>query len=236
MDRITSSKLTNRSKDLAELNAIFSACIGGMRYGVKIRFPHALVMTLLFAKKNTTAKQRIMMILSATYEHSKNLATFATIYKSLLLLMKKFAVAHRSYNRNLKSTNTHGMNMSYDTTTTSDPGYPDRIHHAIVAGGIGGFIVWGKYSSINYQILLYLSSRVAVALVQLAREKGIHPFRLKRMIFKNVYPIYAAIIWGIVMALYEGSPNHLHPSLKKSMDEIYRWIVKNERFERAASV
>lgn len=39
---------------------------------------------------------------------------------------------------------------------------------------------------------------------------------------KNVYPYKAAVVWSIVMVLFESNPDVLHPSLKKSMDEIYR--------------
>jgi hypothetical protein len=38
----------------------------------------------------------------------------------------------------------------------------------------------------------------------------------------KLYPFSAALVWGTVMALFEESPHVLHPSLKMSMDEIYR--------------
>ena len=39
---------------------------------------------------------------------------------------------------------------------------------------------------------------------------------------KTVFKWRAAVVWGIVMGLYEAYPNVLHMSLKKSMNEIYR--------------
>lgn len=63
----------------SELTAIIGASISGAKYGVKIRFPHALVMTLLFRKGTPSEKLRI--ILQSTWEHSRNLASFATLYK-----------------------------------------------------------------------------------------------------------------------------------------------------------
>ena len=102
------------------------------------------------------------------------------------------------------------------------PGIPENSQHATIAGAIGGYYIWGNYSSVNYQIVLYLTSRILVALATLAREKNIPPFCWKKMTKKNVFPFKAAAVWSLVMVLFEECPNVLHPSLKKSMDEIYR--------------
>ncbi len=103
------------------------------------------------------------------------------------------------------------------------PGLPEYPQHAAISGAIGGYFIWGKYSSINYQIVLYLTSRIIAGMVSLAREKGIPPFKWKIFNFENVYPMKAAVVWGTVMALFESYPHVLHPSLKKSMDEVYRY-------------
>ena len=63
----------------SELSAIIGATISGAKYGFKIRFPHALVMTLLF--REGTAKEKLQIIFKSTWEHSRNLASFATSYK-----------------------------------------------------------------------------------------------------------------------------------------------------------
>jgi len=99
------------------------------------------------------------------------------------------------------------------------PGYPERSYHALVAGAVGGYFVWGRYSSVNYQIVLYLASRVALATWKRLshydqNEDGQH---------SRIYPWAAAAIWGVVMMLFEETPQVLHPSLKSSMDEIYRY-------------
>ena len=104
-------------------------------------------------------------------------------------------------------------------------GIPEKPQHAAIAGFIGGYTIWGNYSSINYQIVLYLTSRILTALVTLASEKykTIPPFCWKQIKRKNgFYPYNAAIVWSIVMILFETNPEVLHPSLKRSMDEIYR--------------
>jgi len=106
-----------------------------------------------------------------------------------------------------------------------EPGIPEKTQHAIIAGAIGGYCIWGHDSSVNYQIVLYLTSRIVIGLTTLAREKNIPPFCWKQMTKKNIYPLGAAVVWSIVMALFETCPHVLHPSLKLSMDEIYRFSI-----------
>ncbi len=60
--------------------------IHSYRYGAKIRFPHALVMTFLF--RSGSLQEKFSWILKAAYTHSRNLATFVFIYKTLMFLMK----------------------------------------------------------------------------------------------------------------------------------------------------
>ncbi|GJJ69968.1 peroxisomal membrane protein 4 [Entomortierella parvispora] len=59
----------------------------GLVYGAKIRFPHALVMTLLFRRSNF--KDMSHFVLKATRQHARNLAFFATIYKTLLIVQRR---------------------------------------------------------------------------------------------------------------------------------------------------
>ncbi|KAJ3112594.1 Peroxisomal membrane protein 4, partial [Physocladia obscura] len=59
----------------------------GAVYGARIRFPHALVMTFLFSEGSLQDKFR--RIFKATFQHSKNLAFFVTIYKTLMVLQRR---------------------------------------------------------------------------------------------------------------------------------------------------
>jgi len=136
-------------------------------------------------------------------------------------------------------------------------GHPERTYHSFLAGALGGYLVWGRYSSVNYQIVLYLSSRVAVALyhklamvlrerrrrrntrrtgsggtqqrgrgtVDSAATLATTSGGARSSSSSSVYPWAAAVVWGLVMALFEESPEVLHPSLKTSMDEIYRYSL-----------
>jgi hypothetical protein len=71
----------------AELHSIASALVGGARYGVKIRLPHALVMTLLF-RRDLSSKDKLKNILLLAFHHASSLAAFATIYKAILAILK----------------------------------------------------------------------------------------------------------------------------------------------------
>ena len=181
-----------------EVWAVLAALYGGARYGVKVRLPHSVVMTLLFGQDLST-RDKLKRILRLVSEHATNLAVFATVYKSLLGFLK-VSTRHFESNR----------------SEASLSGRPERPYHSFVAGAIGGYFVWGRYSSLNYQILLYLSSRVLVAAgkhMYRATGQQPHPELFRRL---------SAIIWGAVMILFEKYPELLHPSLKSSMDEIYR--------------
>ncbi|KAH9982218.1 peroxisomal membrane protein 4 [Lactifluus volemus] len=59
----------------------------GLVYGVKVRFPHALIMAILFGRGNW--QTRLKAIFRATNKHATNLAGFVAIYKILLLLQRK---------------------------------------------------------------------------------------------------------------------------------------------------
>lgn len=70
-----------------ELQAILFSLIGGARYGVKVRLPHAVIMTCLF-RNDMNARDKLIQIFNLVREHATNLALFATVYKSILLILK----------------------------------------------------------------------------------------------------------------------------------------------------
>ena len=239
-----------------EVASILSGLIGGGKYGLKIRIPHAFVMTFLFGNK-LSFRKKLQVIAKLAAEHSINLASFACLYKFMLASLKVLsrlliqqqngvggaagvggAPIHSGIVRHLlKSVLSIIVNgpfstskitpniptMNPSTSTTTPAGLPEHPYHAFVAGAVGGYIVWGRYSSVNYQLILYLASRILVGCIKLAREKGIRPFSWKQLEFTNSYPYGAAVIWGTVMMLFEEYPEVLHPSLRRSMDEIYRF-------------
>lgn len=240
-----------------ELQAILYALVGGARYGVKIRFPHALVMTSLF-RTDLNAPQKLKLVLQLVKEHTKNLAAFVALYKTVLFILKLLSHYHANHMTTDSDSSLYLFSFiqrcyrmvfsllvsgkmaplktdpslnakTMITISTAAPGYPQCPHHAMIAGLIGGYCVWGNYSSINYQIVLYLASRVFVAVVKrlIINPKGLPPSgdgSITIPLMKDrTYSFCAAMIWGIVLFLYEDSPEVLHPSLRTSMDEIYRF-------------
>ena len=110
---------------------------------------------------------------------------------------------------------------------TSDTGLPYHPYHSFIAGFIGGYTIWGRYSSVNYQIVLYLISRVLAGLLtlgvesQLMKGKNSTSSTQSWLTFQKGYPYIAASVWGLVMVLFESYPQVLQSSLRRSMEEIY---------------
>jgi peroxisomal membrane protein 4 len=209
-------------------------------------------MTFLFGS-NLSFRNKLKVIVKLAAEHSINLASFACLYKFLLASLKTLSRLlidhHHRGNNNNNDDDVHsgviiirrfikycismvlnGPSLFPTSKPTKNnisnntlPGLPEHPYHAFLAGAIGGYCIWGKYSSVNYQLVLYLTSRIIVGCMKLAREKGYPPFSWKRLTFHKSYPYGAALIWGTVMMLFEEYPNVLHPSLRRSMDEIYRF-------------
>lgn len=112
------SILTNSLLPLSSTSP--QAARNGAVYGAKIRFPHALVMTFLFGRG--TPQEKFKFILTATKNHSLNLMKFASLYKSLMIVMRR--------------TNS-GKERSLDS---------------FVAGVVGGWIVFGERTTVNEQV------------------------------------------------------------------------------------
>ncbi|WWC89054.1 uncharacterized protein L201_003972 [Kwoniella dendrophila CBS 6074] len=192
-----------------DMLAVLKGARNGLVYGCKIRFPHALVMTLLFSHKPWPAK--IKGIITATRTHALNLCKFVTIYKLLLLLQKKL---------------NGGKERDLDT---------------FVAGGLGGWWVFGERTAINEQIVLYVMSRVILSFLprlysttsnqpkypisplnhplpsltsQQGNPKPIPPSQLP-------FSIVSALSWAGVMYIFRHRGERLQPGMNNSMRYLY---------------
>lgn len=79
-------------------HALFSIVKGfrnGLVYGAKVRFPHSVVMTFLFHKGSL--REKITFILQATYQHARNLAICASLYRLLMTLLSKLQGGKKSW-------------------------------------------------------------------------------------------------------------------------------------------
>jgi peroxisomal membrane protein 4 len=189
---------------LQPLLAIVKAARNGAVYGAKVRFPHALVMVFLF--RSGTIREKLKLVYKATRQHARNLATFAVIYKSCMLLLKILSPK--------------GKEGPYDT---------------FLSGAVGGYLVFGRgraaASSVNQQIVIYVAARVVLAMARLSLESPrmtsttptptLWTQRLapetKARIQENAWPVFASLSWACVMYVFRFQPESIQPSLKSSM-------------------
>ncbi|EHY53907.1 hypothetical protein HRR83_004549 [Exophiala dermatitidis] len=194
--------------DLAPLLAIVKAARNGAVYGAKVRFPHALVMVFLFRKGSF--REKIRLVLKATKQHARNLATFAAIYKTAMLVLRLLNPVHP------------GKEGPYDT---------------FFAGLLGGYAVFGraKPGSVNQQIVIYVFARVILALARLSIEPPSMtsstptptlwtqrlPPSTREKIRQNAWPVFASLSWAMVMYIFRWQPESIQSSLRSSMKYIY---------------
>jgi peroxisomal membrane protein 4 len=67
---------------------------------------------------------------------------------------------------------------------------------SFVAGLVGGYVVFGKDTNVNQQIVLYLLSRIIVGLAKWSVKKNYVPSPGEGKSF----PVMAAVVWGIVVS------------------------------------
>ncbi|KAI2614064.1 peroxisomal membrane protein 4 [Hypoxylon fragiforme] len=193
-----------------DLLSIVKGCRNGAVYGAKVRFPHALVMVLLF--RSGTLREKAGLVFRATRTHAHNLARFAFIYKLTCYLLKHFS-----------------------GRAGGGKGGAEGPYDSFVAGLLGGYVVFGqrsarsgKVSSVSQQIVIYVFARVVLALARLAvkTDGGGLPFLSREPVSATVshyaWPVFAATSWAAVMHLFRHHPDDLQPSLRNSMSYIYQ--------------
>ncbi|KAJ5240894.1 uncharacterized protein N7469_002485 [Penicillium citrinum] len=181
------------------LLSLFKGARNGIVYGSKVRFPHALVMILLF--RSGTFRQKIKLVLNATRLHARNLATFAVIYKLSMIVLRNINPA--------------------------DVGKEGR-YDSFFAGLLGGYAVFGRQrGSISQQIVIYVFARVMLALAKIAIQPNIHPLsslitpEARTTMTDNAWPVFASMTWASVMYIFRWYPDTLASSLRSSMVYIY---------------
>ncbi|KAK0703635.1 Tim17/Tim22/Tim23/Pmp24 family-domain-containing protein [Lasiosphaeria miniovina] len=191
-----------------DILAVVKAARNGAVYGTKVRFPHALVMILLF--RSGTLREKAWLIFRATRTHARNLAKFATVYKATCMLLKNYGA------------------------TPGKEGKPcPSPYDSFVAGLLGGYLVFGqrsrrsgKISSVNQQIVIYVFARVVLALAHLAVKPGhglpgVSEPHASATISHLAWPLFASASWAAVMHLFRWHADELQPSLRSSMTYIY---------------
>lgn len=172
-----------------------------------MRFPHALVMVFMF--RSGSFREKVGLVLKATRQHATNLATFATIYKTAMLVLA------------LLNPKKPGKEGPYDT---------------LIAGGLGGYYVFGRHAnSVKQQIVIYVFARVVLALAKLSIESPAMTSTTptptlftqrfspatKARIQENAWPVFASLSWALVMYVFRWQPESIQSSLKSSMKYMY---------------
>lgn len=192
---------------LHPLLTILKSARNGAVYGAKVRFPHALVMVFMF--RSGSFREKVGLVLKATRQHAMNLARFATIYKTSMLVLA------------LLNPKKPGKEGPYD---------------AFFAGLLGGYYVFGRHAnSVKQQIVIYVFARVMLALAKLSIESPAMTSTTptptfftqrfspatKARIQENAWPVFASLSWGMVMYVFRWQPESIQSSLKSSMKYIY---------------
>lgn len=193
---------------LHPLLTILKSARNGAVYGAKIRFPHALVMIFLF--RSGTFREKVSLVLKATRQHAWNLARFATIYKTSMLILR------------LVNPVRPGKEGPYDT---------------FFSGLLGGYYVFGRGNpgAVKQQIVIYVFARVCLALAKLSLESPSMTTKtptptlwtqrldpaIKARIQANAWPVFASLSWGLVMYIFRWQPESIQSSLRSSMKYMY---------------
>lgn len=79
----------------------------------------------------------------------------------------------------------------------------------------------------NQQIVIYVFARVVLALARLAVKPGhglpvVSQERASANISHYAWPVFAATSWALVMHLFRWHPEDLQPSMRGSMNYIYK--------------
>jgi len=89
-------------------------------------------------------------------------------------------------------------------------------YHSFLSAFVVGGVVFGKNNPVNMQINLYLLSRIVTGLARVAVKRNYIPE--PRF---HVFPWFAAVVWGVVLWLFEYERDTLQPSLRSSMTYLY---------------
>ncbi|KAF8514514.1 Tim17/Tim22/Tim23/Pmp24 family-domain-containing protein [Gautieria morchelliformis] len=175
--------------------AIVKGARNGLVYGVKIRFPHALLMSILFGRGDW--KSRARQIFLATKQHALNLAGFVSIYKTLLLLQKR---------------------LNGGKERKSDTFFAGLIGGYIIFGdrtAINEQIVLYVSSRVLASFIPRAGTTSTGTSSGDSQLKPIPPDA-------RLFSLFAAVSWGAVMWLFKHRGESIQPGMFSSMRYLYR--------------
>lgn len=163
------------------------AALRGLRNGIEYACRIRVahcLVMILLYRRDKSLRSNLDFLMNAAREHAVNLGVFVMIFKFLRCTIQE----HGGLNKGAAS---------------------------FISGGICGAVVWGrKKSAINYQVILYLLSRIVTGFVQ-------HQVRRGNIPDKPGFLPLAAFVWAMVMYLFTVDPDSLQGSLRNSMEFLY---------------
>jgi len=196
MSHIINDILTNPAYH--DYLAILKGARNGLVYGVKVRFPHALVMSILFGRGSW--QDRARLIIRATRQHALNLAKFVTLYKTFLLIQKK-ANAGKPRSSDTFIAGLLGGYFVFGERNAVN----EQIVLYVVSRVVASFI---PRSSSPY----HTSPQSSLAG---SPVKPVPPD-------SRYFTLFAAIAWGSVMWLFQNKGETIQPGMFNSMKYLYR--------------
>ncbi|KAF3928131.1 hypothetical protein AA313_de0204343 [Arthrobotrys entomopaga] len=184
-----------------DILTILKGLRNGIVYGTKVRFPHALVMVLLF--RSGTFREKAILILKATKTHARNLGTFVFLYKTCMLVF-----------RHLNKTESR-----YDSFIAG------------LIGGYSVFGRGGNSSvnqQICLYVAARVVLGLAKLSTTPGYELSPVPNAWREGINRNAWPAFASLSWAFVMYLFRWHPEVIQPSLRSSMTYLY---VNSDRWD-----
>ncbi|KAI9572747.1 Tim17/Tim22/Tim23/Pmp24 family-domain-containing protein [Boletus coccyginus] len=177
--------------------AIVKGARNGFVYGVKVRFPHALIMAILFGRGDWKTRSRV--IYQATKQHALNLAKFVSLYKVLLLLQRK-ANGGRERSADTFIAGLIGGYVVFGDRTAVN----EQIVLYVVSRVIAAFL---PRAGAPY------SKATPPGGSTLARPVPPDP---------QYFSVFAALAWGAVMWLFKNRGESIQPGMFNSMTYLYR--------------
>ncbi|TRM60104.1 Tim17/Tim22/Tim23/Pmp24 family-domain-containing protein [Schizophyllum amplum] len=175
--------------------AILKGARNGFVYGVKVRFPHALVMSVLFGRGDWQSRARV--IYRATKQHATNLAKFVSIYKAMLLLQRKLNGNKQRDTDTFIAGLVGGWYVFGNRTAVNE-----QIVLYVVSRVVASFVPRAGNP--------YSSTPAAPGTV-----KPLPPD-------PKYFTFFAAFAWGAVMWLFEHRGETIQPGMFNSMTYLYR--------------
>ncbi|XP_043837014.1 peroxisomal membrane protein 4 isoform X1 [Dromiciops gliroides] len=181
---------------------------------------------LLYAVNTLLRKRRYHAAL-AVLKGFRNGAVYGAKIRAPHALVMTFLFRRGSLKEKIKAivqaTYTHSRNLAYFVFTYKGLcALQSRVQgqtfqfHSFLAACIGGWLVFGENNNINSQINMYLLSRTLFGLARLAVEKGFIPEPKQ-----DPFPLFSAVIWGLILWLFQYHRHTLQPSLQSSMTYLY---------------